>query len=103
MPRVPMPNGYTYETVAASQTDQALGPAGAKGDYLHRIIMVVATAATGAVDIQDGTDTAISLQPNSPGGGVGTYSIEINAVSKTGAWSVTTGAGVSVIAIGSFT
>lgn len=98
-----MPNANTYETVAASQTDQVLGGAGDKGDYLERLICVVATATTGNVLIQDGSDTAITVAPASPGGGVGTYVIEIGCVSKTGAWSVTTGAGVSVVAIGKFT
>ncbi len=102
MSGVNSPFRYQYETVAASQTDQALGGTGAAGDYLHRLIIVVATAATAAVDIQDGTDTAISVLPNSPGGGVGVYNVEINAISRTGAWQVTTGAGSTVIAIGIF-
>jgi hypothetical protein len=40
--------------------------------------------------------------PNSPGGGIGVYNIELNAVSSSGAWQVTTGAGVEVLAIGVF-
>jgi hypothetical protein len=40
--------------------------------------------------------------PNSPGGGVGTYTIPLGLTSKDGPWFVTTGAGVSVIAIGVF-
>jgi hypothetical protein len=91
-----------YETVAASQTDQVLGAAGSKGDYLERLICVVATAATAQTQIQDGSGTEITVLPNSPGGGVGTYVIEIGAYSLNGAWSVTTGAGVSVIAVGKF-
>lgn len=91
-----------YETVAASQTAQTLGATGAAGDYLARLILVVATAATAAVSIKDGADTAISIFPNSPGGGVGTYVIEVGLLSRTGAWQVTTGAGVSAIAVGDF-
>ncbi len=52
---------------------------------------------------QDGADAAIVVFPNSPGGGVGTYTIPLGLQSKTGAWQVTTGAGVAVIATGRFT
>ena len=95
--------GLEYETVAASQTDQALGVAGAAGDYLKSLTLVVATAATAAVSIKDGSGSAISVFPNSPGAGVGTYTIPLGLKSVSGAWSVTTGAGVSVIAAGKFT
>lgn len=91
-----------YETVAASQSDQALGVAGAAGDWLQRLIIVVATAATAQVQIKDGSGSAITVFPNSPGGGVGTYTIEVGMKSVSGAWKVTTGAGSSVIAVGDF-
>lgn len=95
---------FGFETVAASQTDQVLGATGAAGDFLHRVICVVATAATAATSISpDGGTTDISILPNSPGGGIGTYSIEVNAVATGAGWAVTTGAGVSVIGIGRFT
>lgn len=93
---------FDYETVAAGQSDQTLGGTGAAGDFLHRLICVVATAATAQVQIKDGVGSAITVLPNSPGGGVGTYSIELNIVSTAGALKVTTGAGVSVIAVGRF-
>lgn len=93
----------SYETVAVSQTDQVLGKDGAAGDYLDRLIITVATAATAAVDLQDGDGSAISILPNSPGGGIGVYVVEIKAHSKTGPWKVTTGAGSTVLAVGSFT
>jgi len=93
-----------YETVAASQTDQVLGSTGAAGDYLHRLICVVSTAATAQVQIQDGSGGSdITVLPNSPGGGIGTYVIPVGIKSTTGGWRVTTGAGVAVIAVGAFT
>jgi hypothetical protein len=95
--------GGSYETVAASQTAQALGATGAVGDYLECLIIVVSTAATAAVSIKDGGDSAISIFPNSPGGGIGTYVIPVGLWSRTGAWQVTTGAGSAVIATGNFT
>ena len=94
---------FDYETVAASQSDQVLGVTGGTGDFLHKLVLVVATAATAATSIKDGSGSAISILPNSPGGGVGVYVVELNIVSTGGAWKVTTGAGVSVIAIGRFT
>ena len=98
-----LPSGLQYETVAASQTAQALGATGAVGDHLESLTIVVATAATGTVSIKDGSDTAIVVFPNSPGGGIGTYRVELGLTSRTGAWQVTTGAGSSVIACGRFT
>lgn len=92
-----------YETVAASQSDQVLGATGAAGDYLSHLVIVVATAATAAVSIKDGSGSAISVFPNSPGGGIGTYTVPLGLTSTSGAWKVTTGAGASVIAVGNFT
>jgi len=99
------PYRYFYEHVAASSSAQVLGPTGAVGDYLHRLICTVTTAATGNVVIVDGTGTGIlthTVLPASPGGGIGVYNIELNAVSANGAWKITTGAGVEVMAVGIF-
>jgi hypothetical protein len=93
--------GYQYETVAASQTAQVLGGSGAAGDYLHRLIVTVNTAATSTVTITDGV-TAIPVVPANIGSGVGVLNIELNMASLTSGWKVTTGAGVTVIAVGSF-
>ena len=93
-----------YETVAASQTDQALGATGAVGDVIDRIVIVPATTAPGAVSIKDGGGSAI---PVYTGGTVGAdltpIIIPLESESKAGAWSVTTGANLSVIATGRFT
>ena len=105
MSGVSYPYRYFYEHVAASQTAQVLGATGAKGDYLHRLICTVTTAATGNVLIVDGSGSGIlthTILPASPGTGINVYNIEINAVSADGAWKVTTGAGVEVMAVGIF-
>lgn len=93
-----------YETVAASQTDQVLGSTGAAGDYISHLLVVPASTSPGAISIKDnttsisvfagGTDSVSNLVP---------FVIPLNMVSASGAWSVTTGANVSVIAVGSFT
>jgi hypothetical protein len=93
--------GYQYETVAASQTAQVLGGSGAAGDYLHRLIVTVNTAATSTVTLTDGV-TAIPIVPANVGSGVGVLSIELNMASLTSGWKVTTGAGVTVVAVGQF-
>lgn len=95
--------GDEYETVAASQTTQTLGATGATGDYIAMLICVVSTAATSQVQIKDGSDSAIVVLPNSVAGGIGTYTIPIGLKSRTGAWQITTAAGVSVLATGNFT
>lgn len=92
-----------YETVAASQNAQPLGAAGAVGDFLEGLLIVVTIAASAQVQIKDGADAAITVFPNNPGGGVGTYPIPLGLISRTGAWQVTTGAGSTVVAIGTFT
>ena len=105
MSGVSYPYRYFYEHVAASQTAAVLGATGAKGDYLHRLICTVTTSATGNVVIVDGSGTGIlthTVLPALAGTGVNVYNIEVNAVSADGAWKVTTGAGVEVMAVGIF-
>lgn len=94
--------GADYETVAASASDQVLGSSGAAGDYLGRLVCVVSTATSAQVQIKDGSGSAITVFPNSPGGGVGSYQVPLGIKSTGGAWKVTTGGGVSVIACGIF-
>jgi hypothetical protein len=91
-----------YENVAASQSNQVIGAVGGVGDYLKRLVCIVSTAATAQVQLKDGSGTAFTVLPNSPGGGVGTYILELGLTSVNGAWQVTTAAGVAVVAIGAF-
>ena len=95
------PYKYAYETIAASQTAQVLGMTGAKGDYLHRLIISNVTAASATVTLLDGA-TSIVIQTGSATIVTGLLSIELNMVSASGAWSVTTGAGATVIGVGIF-
>lgn len=99
-----------YNTVAASQTAQALiGEAltGAKNDILDSLMITPATTSPGAVSLTDGTTTisvfvggATSVNDLKPfpwfGGSSGIRS-------QNGPWKVTTGANVSVVALGRFT
>jgi len=91
---------FGYEIVAPSQTAQPLGTTGTVGDFLHRLVCVVATSATSAVTLNDGGGAEIPIIPANAT--IGTYPIEINIYSLTGSWRVTTAAGVSVLAAGRF-
>lgn len=105
MAGVNIPYRFQYEHVAASQTAQVMGGTGAAGDYLHRLVITVSTAATSLVQIVDGTGAGIlthTIMPNAVGSGIGVYSIPVNATSSNGAWKITTGAGVEVMAVGIF-
>lgn len=92
----------SYATVAASQTGATIngpGHVGKKGDILKRVIVNVATSATGTVNIIDGSTSIALTSANIP---IGTYEFNIEAPSQEGAWTVTTGAGASIIAICDF-
>ena len=99
MSGVNQPFGTFYETVAASQTAQVLGTTGAAGDTLMRLIVTVGTAATSTVALLDNATSYAIMAANTP---IGVYTIEINAVSVSGAWKITTGAGATVMAVGNF-
>jgi hypothetical protein len=99
MSGVNQPFGTFYETVAASQTAQVLGVTGGTGDTLMRLIITVTTSATSQVTLLDGATSYIIVPAVTP---VGVYQIDIGAVSVSGAWKITTGAGVSVMGVGNF-
>ncbi|MDO8596418.1 MAG: hypothetical protein Q7R45_07325 [Sulfuricaulis sp.] len=93
-----------YETVAASQTAQVLGGAGAIGDFIAGLLIIPATLSPGQVLLLDsatsmtifvgGASSVTELRP---------FFVRLGMKSVNGAWKVTTGANVSVIAVGNFT
>jgi hypothetical protein len=99
-------NSTQYQAIAASQSGAALGPGGgAAGDYLSHLTIVPASTGPGTVAIADGGGSAITIFS---GGGASLtalvpFTVAIGAKSTSGAWRVTTGAGVSVVACGQFT
>lgn len=96
--------GSEYETVAASQTAQTLGATGGTGDTLKGLLVVPASVSPGNVIILDnaisitvfagGTNSLTELKP---------FFVPVGLKSVSGAWKVTTGANVSVLAMGNFT
>lgn len=93
-----------WETVAASQTDQALGTTGAAGNILEGLLVVPATTSPGAVSIKDGSGSSITVFAGgaSSVGNLVPFFVPLGARSTSGAWKVTTGADVSVLAVGKF-
>lgn len=96
-----------YELVAASQTTQVIGPQSATGstsigDILEKVIIIPETTGAGTVAIKDGGDTAINIFVTGTLSDLKTIVVPINARSKSGAWQITTGANVHVIAVGRF-
>ena len=101
----PLPTalGVEYETVAASQLTQFLGVTGVTGDML--VGLLVTPTAPNPASIKDGTGSAITVFA----GGVTSvqnltpFYLKLGVKSVTGGWQLTTGANVSVLAIGNFT
>ncbi len=93
-----------YETVAAGQTAQVLGDAGAVGDVIQGLLITPAIAACGVVTLLDG---ATSI-PIFVGGGTTALPslmpvyIPLGLRAVNAGWKITTGVSVSVIAWGDF-
>lgn len=101
---VPIAQADEYETVAASATDQVIGATGATGDRLAGILIQPGTTSPGTVIIKDNTTVIYTF----PGGAssVSTlipFAVPLGIKSVNGAFKVTTGANVTVIALGDFT
>lgn len=98
------PEGVEYETVAASQTAQIIGSAGAIGDYIAGILVVPATTSPGNVILLDNaTSITVFAGGASSVSNLVPFYIPLGIKSVSGAWKITTGANVSVIGIGNFT
>ncbi len=91
-----------YELIAPSQSTQALGATGKAGDILERLIIVPETTGAGTVAIKDGSDTAINVLVTGTLSNLTPIVVVLNMKSLSGAWQVTTGANVHVIAVGQF-
>lgn len=106
-PSIPVqiaPVNTDYETVAASQTAQVIGATGAAGDYISHIIVVPATTSPGQVLLLDNaTSITIFTGGASSVSNLIPFVVALDMVSTSGAWKITTGADVSVIAVGDFT
>ena len=93
-----------YETVAASQTAQALGATGATGDYIAGVLVIPATTSPGNVLLLDNaTSITVFTGGASSVSNLVPFFIPLGIKSVSGAWKLTTGASVSCIGVGTFT
>jgi hypothetical protein len=91
-----------HQAVAASQSDEPVGN-GKSGDYLEGVTIIPATTSPGAVSINDGVDeieifaggadSVANLVP---------FFVAVDGIAKGAGWTITTGANVSVLAVGKF-
>jgi hypothetical protein len=102
-------SAYTrrIETVAVSQTAQALGVTGKTGDRIERLIITVTTAgANGVCYLIDNTGgSAITYALALNGTPAGTFVVDFGEeglISTSGGWKVTTGSACTATAIGQF-
>lgn len=93
-----------YKTVAASASEEPLGATGNRGDHLVHLIIQPSTIAPGSVVLKDG-ETTVYTYPGSADYPVGLppFHVLLDLDSISGAWNITTGANVSVLASGDFT
>jgi hypothetical protein len=90
-----------YEMVAASTTDQPLGPTGLIGDYLHSILAVPTSGTPGTIIVKDGSTTVMTI---TLAASADPRCIPIEAKSKNaGGWIITTAAAVGAFCTGNFT
>lgn len=96
--------GNEYETVAASQTAQALGATGATGDLINGILVIPATTSPGNVLLLDNaTSITVFAGGASSVSNLVPFFIPLGIKSVSGAWKITTGSNVSCIGVGNFT
>ena len=92
-----------YEWVAASQSNQALGPGDSRaGDVLEKIVIVPDTTAAGTVWLHDGGGLSQKVFVTGTLSDLSPITIPIGARSVSGDWTVTTGANVHVLGVGRF-
>jgi hypothetical protein len=100
---VPVALPGSWEAIAASAT-QVMGGAGAIGDYLSHVTIIPATTSPGAVQIKDGSGSAITVFT----GGASSvtnlvpFAVPLGLTSLAGAWTIITNGNVSAIAAGKF-
>ena len=95
--------GGGYQTVTASQSATVLGHTGAAGDTIYSLLVIPATLVPGSVVLTDGTLTPFVAFAGGTVASVTPFTIPVNVTSSNGAWKITTGANVSVLASGNFT
>lgn len=100
--------GSRYQAVAASATATVLqSSTGATGDYLSHCVIYPQSTSPGVVTVFDGSNSAGNSAILFAGGATSVSNlapipVPVGAISRNGAWEVTTGTNVSVVCYGSF-
>ena len=94
------------QQVLAGSTNVVLGATGAAGDYFSHILVVPTTTSPGAITIRDGA--AGTVRTYFAGGASSVtslvpFALPVRERSVAGGWHITTGANVTVQAVGNFT
>lgn len=106
--RMVLPYDSDYQLVAASQLNaifKGQSGVGGQGDVIEHLIIVPETLTPGLVQLKDGTDAAFNVF-NTGVGAAGLNSelrpfvLRLGIRSRVGAWQITTGAQIHVIAVG---
>jgi hypothetical protein len=93
----------SYETVAASQAGQVIGTSGGVGDEIEGVLVVPTTTSPGAITLIDGSTSVVIFAGGASSlSNLVPFGIPLGLRSVSGAWSITTGAGLSVVATGRF-
>lgn len=91
-----------YRDIAASQSDVTIGTTGKVGEHLSHLIVFPASTSPGAVTLIDGADSKVVF----PGGADSVSNLVpfviFFGINSRGALKITTGANVSVRAVGDF-
>jgi hypothetical protein len=95
--------GRQYETVLANQVAQPLGENGAAGDTLDQLWIMPTTLGPGAVVVLDEGVPVWTWPAGIVPASLAPIFIPLNLRSVNGAWQITTGANLSVLASGAFT
>lgn len=103
-----------YQNVPASTTTKLTGQngvaGGAQGDYIKSIVIVPSTTSPGAVTLQDGNGSAMTIFAGGAASVQGLVPIWIDfsmmamkaPVAGAAGWTIVTGANMNVIVVGDF-
>jgi len=86
-----------WEKIGSHERDAVLGQ-GQRGDVLVGLVIVPHSLMPGKVEIRDGGDFAVTVFEGGPIATLHPFSMSLQMKSRSGAWQVSTGAGVTVIA-----
>lgn len=96
-------NGGKMVSVAASQTGATLSSNGKLGDYVSHVLIKPTTTSPGGVTLIDGVTSYVLFAGGATSvADTKTFEAAVRVCSLTGAWTITTGANVSVIVVGDF-